>query len=209
MLAYLLLSAFYNALRGDYVDKWLFVAVSSTLFHSLVSAVLLTPTSLFFFTILIAVVNSRLMESVQFSRTFTTQLFLPIKVIYLLIPALAITSLASEYYAYKGRVNFDDALLTKSIDLNPGNDRALLNLSQYRIHRDKDVKGSLEVLDQFLTHYPAHIAGLLMKAERHYQLGEWNRAKTTLDKVLGFYPGFKKAKRLEQLVDIKIKQSSH
>jgi hypothetical protein len=199
-------AAFINAWLGNYVDKWLFVGVSATLFHTMLSAVLLTPASLFFTCLLFAVINARFCDRFKPKHRFTVRLPVLLKALYLLVPFIAATAVASEYYGYQGRINFDGKALEKAIALNPGSDRALLNLSQVRLHRHKDVKGSLEALNRFLELYPYHIFGLMLKAERQYQLDDLGGARHTLDKLLAFYPNYKKARRLGQIVDIKIKQ---
>jgi len=206
LLTYCFLMAVINAFKGDYIDKWLFVGVSATLFHTMVSAVLLTPVSLFFFSLFMATIVSR--SELQFVNKGLFSLRLPaaVRLLYLSIIVLACMSALSEFYAFKGRINFNSQHLDKALQFNPQNDRALLNLSQYNYYRNKELAASLVNIDQFLSLYPYHIAGLMMKAERHYQLGELEYSKDTLEKLLGIHPKYKKAKRLEQLVSIKIKQ---
>lgn len=206
LLLYILITACINAWVGGYVDKWLFVGVCATLIHTMLSAVLLTPASLFFSCLLFATVNARFIGRRDPKRSFMLRLPVFLKVCYLAIPVLAVVSALSEYYGYQGRINFDDKYLERAILLNPGNDRALLNLSQVRLHRQKNVRGSLEAVNKFLHLYPYHIYGLMLKAERHYQLGEFGNAQSTLQKLLAFYPGYGKAQRLRQLLDIKMKQ---
>ena len=202
------LLALINAWRGSYIDKWLFVALSATLFHSMVSAVLLTPVSLFFFALLLATIQARFEAVVYLADRFSIRLPMLLRIIYPAVIILSVLSISSEYFAHQGRSNFSGNQLEKALLLNPQNDRALLELSQFRLLRDQDVQGSLEVLDQFLSVYPYHIAALQMKAERHYQLDELHSSQQTLNKLLGFYPTYKKAQRLKQLIDIKIKRKT-
>ncbi|WP_246125381.1 O-antigen ligase family protein [Exilibacterium tricleocarpae] len=192
-LSYIFFSALANAVRGEYIDKWLFVAVFATLFHSLFSAVFLTPASLFFSTILFATVIRRS----GFSGFIEIPVRKPFATAFLLIPLLSGLLLFSEYFAFQGRQYFDKDLLEKSLVLNPQNDRALYNLSQVELRRQRDLEASLEALNRFVELYPYHIAGLFSKAERHYQLGQLDRAQNTLDKVLNFYPSYQKARRLQ------------
>ena len=206
LLCYLFIIAFLNAYYAGYIDKWLFVGASATLIHSMLSAVLLTPASLFFSAILFAVITARFIEHTNFKSSVKLRLPSGIKLLYLFVPVLSVLAVASEYYGYQGRINFDEDMLRTAVTLNPGNDRALLNLSQVRYQRLKDLPGSLRALDQFLSLYPYHIQGLMLKAERHYQLGELENANFTVTKLLNFYPDFAKAQRLKQLVEIKIKQ---
>ena len=195
-LGYLFFSALYNAFIGTLVDKWLFVAVCATLIHSLLSAVFLTPASLFFSVLLFATVNRRTVEKVSTIASFKINRYT--RYVFLLIPLLATASAASEYYAYQGRMHFDARRLEQALQFNPYNDRALFNLSQVKLRRERNVQGSLEAIDRFVALYPYHISGLFSKAERHYQLGELDNAQNTIDIVLDFYPGFKKARRLQQ-----------
>ncbi len=201
--------AIYNAFKGCYIDKWLFVGVSATLFHTMVSAVLLTPASLFFFVLLMTAVIKRSMLQNRVERRFRLRLPLIIKGSYLTIIIFSCSMVFSEYFAFKGRTDYDGDYLIEAVKFNPQNDRALLNLSQYYYYRNKDLEASLDSIDRFLSLYPYHIAGLMMKAERHYQLENMNEAKKTLDKLLDIYPGYKKANRLEQLVSIKTKRQSN
>ena len=200
-LAYLFCIALYNAFTGTYIDKWLFVGVCATLIHAMLSAVLLTPGSLFFAMLLFTTVNSRVVEKIQFNFSFPLNKTIRFGFLLFLFPATA--SMASQYYAYQGRMHFDSQRLEKALQLNPYNDRALFDLSQVRLRREKNLLGSLQAINQFVEINPFHISGLLTKAERHYQLGEWDNAQNTLDRVLDFYPGFKKAKRLQQQIQRK------
>ncbi len=187
------LVALRNAANGDYIDKWLLVALFATLFHSLLSAVFLTPASLFFSTILFAAIIRR----TKFSIYASAPVYKPAAIAFLIIPFLSGKLVLSEYYAFQGRQHFDKGLLEKSLSFNPQNDRALYNLSQVELRRHRNLQASLRSLDRFIDLYPYHVGGLFSKAERHYQLRQFDNAQNTLDKVLDFYPSYEKAKRLQ------------
>ncbi|KNC67485.1 hypothetical protein AC626_10400 [Pseudoalteromonas rubra] len=59
ILALILFKSMVNAYYGNQSDRWLLVAVVSTLFHSLFTALFLTPGSLFFATLLFSFVLYR------------------------------------------------------------------------------------------------------------------------------------------------------
>jgi hypothetical protein len=117
----------------------------------------------FFATLLFATVNSRFTD--KLGPIFSFSLAKPARWALLLIPVWATTSMASEYYAYQGRMYFDARRLELALTLNPHNDRALYDLSQVRLRRERDVSGSLQAITTFLTINPYHISGLFIKAE--------------------------------------------
>jgi len=205
LLSYIYLAALIGAFKGSFVDKWLFVGLSATLLHSMVSAVILTPVSFSFFILLTAVVLSRIeLVPGRWNVKFNIRVPQFVTSGYLIIILLSFSTVVSEYYSFKGRSQFDGGYLEEALKFNPQNDRALLNLAQYYFYRDKNVGKSLENIDQFLELYPYHIAGLMMKAERHYQLDDLEKSNNVLDKLLEFYPGYTKANRLKQLVSVKL-----
>lgn len=202
LFAYLFLVALYQAIVGSYFDKWLFVAVSATMAHSMVSAVFLTPASLFFSAILFSLVNKRFIQGKSFA-SWSVPGGKVIAPLVLVIPLLSTAWISSEFYAWQGRSYFDAELLSRATKLNPGNDRAYYNLSQVYQDRHRDVEASLEAINRFLELYPYHISALFIQAERLFQLGRLDEAQHSLDKVLTFYPTFKKAKRLQYAVQRK------
>ena len=198
VLCYIFFCALYSAFKGNYIDKWLFVGVSATLFHSLFSAVFLTPVSLFFSVTLFSVVTARSLLKVRFHFSLISFRFA-----FCFLPILSAMSLASEYYSFHGQKRFDSRLLEIALVLNPYNDRALYKLSDVQLRRERNIEDSLTSISRFIAMNPYHIGGLLNKAERLYQIGKLEEAQNTLDKVLDFYPSFMKAKRLQQVIQRK------
>jgi O-antigen ligase len=205
ILGYLFLSAFYNAIKGTLIDKWLLVAVVATLFHSMVSAVFLTPASLLFSFLLFTLVQSRFLT--VYKPKFKLQLhFYPMaRWSVITIPLLSGCLITSAFFAYHGRLQFDDKLLVKALAFNPHNDRALYTLSHVYYRRHRDTQASLETIERFLSINPYHLAGLYIQCERQFQLHEIRRAKDGIDHLLDIYPNYSKAKRLQQTIDLKLK----
>ncbi|MBU2712204.1 O-antigen ligase family protein [Zooshikella harenae] len=201
LLMCLFLCAFCNALKGEFYDKWLLIATMSTLFHSLLSAVFLTPVSLFFSIILFAVILKRFYINFNVRFKFTVKIPRSVCVLLLLVPAISLSWMASEFYAFRGQLRQDISDIKLSLKFNPSNDRALYNLSQIRWYRFKDAKGSLKNIDEFLLLYPYHISGLMIKAERQWLLKDYIGANYTLSKLLSFYPKFDRARRLHFMVN--------
>lgn len=201
LLGYFFLSALYNAVVGSLIDKWLLVAVTALMFHSLVSAVYLTPGSLFFAWLLLTTVTSRF--------SFKTGSWRKIKLnprvehsrwALLLIPAFSASLTLSAFYGYQGRLQFDEHLLGKALMFNPHNERALYLLSHVQYRKKRDVRASLEAIDKMLEIYPYHLSALYIKSERHFQLGENGQAKESIESLLGIYPTYSKAQRLQQAI---------
>jgi hypothetical protein len=93
--------------------------------------------------------------------------------------------------------------MKRAVSINPYNARALYRLSFYELGANHNVEQSLTYIDQFLLGYPYHIAGLLIKSERHFQLKEYRLAENSINKLLSFYPTFKKAQRLKRQILLK------
>ncbi len=203
LLTYLLLSAFYNALKGTLIDKWLLVAVVATLFHSMVSAVFLTPASLMFSFLLFTLVQSRL--AVLNSPIFQLEInFYPVaRWSVLAIPVISGCILVSAFLSYHGRLQFESKLLDKALVFNPYNERALYTLSHVNYRRHRDTQSSLEAIERFLHINPYHLAGRYIQSERQFQLGETRRAKESIDELLDIYPSYQKAQRLQQAINLK------
>lgn len=205
LLTYLFFTSLYNAIKGSLIDKWLFVAATATFFHSLVSAVFLTPASLFFAGLLFTVILKR------FSELKTQKVILKlesppfIKWSYLAIPLMSICIITSAYFANQGRIHFNASDLKLALQLNPYNERALFNLSNVYYRRHKNTMASLETIERMLQIYPYHLAALYIKSERQFQLGRIAQAKESIEFLLGVYPSYQKAQRLRQAIHQQIR----
>lgn len=204
LLGYFFLSAFYNAIKGTLIDKWLLVGVVATLFHSLVSAVFLTPGSLFFAFLLFTLVQSRFQT--VYKGAFYVQLDFHSMARWsvLLIPLLSASIIMSAFFSYHGRLQFDDKLLLRALSFNPYNERALYTLSHVYYRRHRDTRASLDAIERFLNINPYHLAGLYIQCERQFQLNEVRRAKESIDSLLDIYPTYSKAQRLQHAIDLKL-----
>lgn len=205
LLGYLLSSALFNAIKGSLIDKWLLVGVIATLFHSLVSAVFLTPASLFFSFMLFTVTQSRFIDIQKFKFKLDIKLNPLVKWSVLSIPVLSVCLLISSFYSYHGSMQFNARLLNKALIFNPYNERALFTLSHVHYRRHRNSQSSLDGIERFLSINPYHLAGLYIQSERQFQLGETRLAKESIENLLGIYPSFQKALRLKQAIDLKLK----
>ncbi len=205
LLCYFLCSTLFNAVKGTLIDKWLLVSVVATLFHSLVSAVFLTPASLFFSFMLFTVIQSRFINAHRFIFNLDIKFNRLTKWTALSIPVLSACLLISSFYSYHGNMQFSARLLNKALLFNPHNERALFTLSHVHYRRHKNSQSSLDVIDRFLSINPYHLAGLYIQSERQFQLGETRLAKESIENLLDIYPSFQKALRLQQAIDLKLK----
>ncbi|WP_422381160.1 O-antigen ligase family protein [Marinicellulosiphila megalodicopiae] len=204
ILLYLLITAFINALKGCFIDKWLFVALGATLFHSMLSAVLITPVSLFFSCFLIGLIIIRIdYPIIQLSIT-TINIPKSVKGLYLITPFIFIALMYASYLSFTGYKQDNYEKMKQAILINPYHSRTLYNLSFYEIGANRDTTQSLFYIDQFLKSYPYHISGLQIKAERHYQLKEYRLATQTIDHLLHFYPSYQTANRLKLQINSKV-----
>ena len=204
LLGYFLFSSLFNAIKGSLIDKWLLVGVVATLFHSLVSAVFLTPASLFFSFLLFTVTQSRFIDIHQFKFKLDIRFNLLAKWSALSIPVLSACLLMSSFYSYHGSMQFSARLLNKALVFNPHNERALFTLSHVHYRRHKNSQSSLDVIDRFLSINPYHLAGVYIQSERQFQLGETRLARESIENLLDIYPSFQKALRLKQAIDLKL-----
>ena len=129
-----------------------------------------------------------------------------ITLLFCITPIFYSAIITSHFLAHKGNINKDLEQMQLAVKINPYNSRALYRLSFYELGANHNTEQSLAYIDQFLTGYPYHIAGLLIKSERHFQLKEYRLAENSINKVLSFYPSFKKAQRLKNQITLKIQQ---
>lgn len=200
LLGWIFCCSVYNAIKGSLVDKWLLVAVTAVLFHSMVSAVFLTPASLFFSFILFTLVISRTQVLRELRPVETIKIPRAVRFSWVLVPVLSCAVMVSEFYAYHGRIQFDGALLNRAIQLNPYNDRAWYTLSHVKYRRERNLRESLGAIDHFLQINPYHLAGLYIQSERRFQVGDKRQAMESVELLLGIYPSYKKAQRLRNTI---------
>ena len=210
----ILWSGLKSAYFGTYTEKWLFVALFALLFHAHFSAVFLTPGSLFFAVLLFSLILIRNNNSVRKTPQAETET-LAIKVgdfpvlmkivllcLFTLIPCL---NIASKYYAAIGARSFSKAPLEVAIKINPYNERALYDLAQVEMRRYKNPSAAESHLKHFLQINPNHIGGLINLARVHFQLHNYNAAQARVDYLLNFYPNYEPAKRLQRIVQRRMK----
>lgn len=192
-----------NAIFGETFDKWLLVAVIAIGFHSLVSAVFSNPASLFFSALLVSLILKR---GKKFQETW--YFYVPIKkAIFtqvLAIPLLSLIWVSSNLYAFQGAKTYDADKLKQALALNPGNERALYDLSKVQYQKYRDIEGSLNSITRFIDLYPYHLKALFVKAQREIELHQLNDAKYTLNRLLTIYPTYKDAKKLQNKLNYQL-----
>lgn len=207
LLALFYLRALYQAFYGGFYDRWVLVALTALLFHSMLSAVFLTPASLYFAIFIFAFISPQ--PTGKESSTTQYQLNTPKAV----IPSIALLTLilstlytASEYYSYRGFRTYNTSDLKLATALNPSNDRAWYTLAHIQYRKHHDIQASLRSINNFIHRYPYHIAANQIKSERLYQLKRYDEALRNTLKLLNYYPGYQKAQRLEQSIRMKLNQ---
>lgn len=203
MLGWLALSALINAIKGSVIDKWLLVSVVATLFHSLVSAVFLTPASLFFSGLLFALVLKRSHYLIKPRVVINKPIRWPVRWTFAAVPILSSVLVTSEAMAFQGSQQYNPELLRWALRLNPYNDRALYTLSHVQYRRLKDVSASRQSIEQFIKINPYHIAGLYLQSERQFLTGEYDQAMESVRTLLEIYPSYTKAQRLFKAIQQK------
>lgn len=205
MLIWVYLKAIRNAYDGDFYDRWLCVACTALFFHSLLSAVFLTPASLFFSILLFSLIIKR-SEELR-TRKSIIELRIPESLVALsglLVVSLCVVFTFSDFYAYKGFRGYDTKALKLAVQLNPSNDRAWYTLSHIQYRKYHDVTASLDSIEKFLQRYPYHIAAHQIKSERLYQLGRYEDALRNTQRLLSYYPSYRKAQQLERTIRNKL-----
>lgn len=200
IISWLYLVMIHNAVKGAFMDRWLLVAGTALFFHSMLSAVFLTPGSLFFSILLFAVVIKRKHELQSSQAVAEIQLSGAFPAIYALITTVSCIILISEFYAYSGFRTYRTDDLKTAIQLNPYNDRALYTLSYLEYKKYHNVEASLHHIDNFLSIYPYHIAANQIKSERLFQLKRYSEADSSTQSLLNYYPTYVKAIQLKQLI---------
>ncbi|QTL37467.1 O-antigen ligase family protein [Pseudoalteromonas viridis] len=198
ILTLIVFKSIVNAYKGNQTDRWLLVATISTLFHSMFTALFLTPGSLFFAILMFSFVlyrNKELTEENTMARKVIRFRYLPALVI---VYAGVFTSnhLAS-YYAHHGYVSGNQLYMQRGLKLNPYNSKALYDYYILQRYLYKDNKQALGALEKFLPLYPYHTSGLLAAAELMIQHHNYTGALEQLDFLLAFYPNLARAYELK------------
>jgi len=193
LLLYYWLSALSLAWRGELADRWLFVALTATLIHAQTSAVFLTPLSFLFSLLLFSAIHARKIESKKTRRVIQFRIPAQVQSYVLIIPMLSLTYTVSEFYAFKGTKQSDPSLLKKAVAINPGNDRAWLQLSLLNSYRMNDQESSLVSINKFLKLNPEHLFGQYFKAQLLIKMNQFDKADALLIRVLEKHVNYQQA----------------
>lgn len=199
LLSSLFIFSIHNGIKGSFTDRWLLVACTALLFHSMLSAVFLTPGSLFFSILLFSMIICRYRE------LRPTQAIVTLELRATWFPSIAISIIStlfitSSYYSYRGFQRYSIEDLQIATSLNPYNDRALYTLSFLEYRKHYDVEASYLAIEEFLSLYPYHIAANQIKSERLFQLKKFNEALSNTEFLLNYYPSYGKALRLRSTI---------
>ncbi|KAF7781595.1 hypothetical protein PRUB_b0871 [Pseudoalteromonas rubra] len=198
ILALILFKSMVNAYYGNQSDRWLLVAVVSTLFHSLFTALFLTPGSLFFAILLFSFVlyrNKALIgENTARTRLVSSNCLPVLLIIY---AGFFSTNHLASYYAHTGYMSGNQEDMQRSFKLNPYDSKALFDYYILQRHLYKDHEKALSALERFLPLYPYHTSGLLASAELMIQRHDYAGAMKKLDFLLIFYPDLKRAQEMK------------
>ncbi|MEJ6472674.1 O-antigen ligase family protein [Pseudoalteromonas piscicida] len=194
--------AIVNAMHGGVADKLALVSVISTMFHSLFTALFLTPASLYFSVLLFSFVLYRLNLKTN-TKIVTKKPKATIKSYYLTILLslyLCFFTLyhLSNYYSYQGFISGQKEVMQKGIKLNPYNERALYDYYTLQSKLYGNVEESRLALEQFLAVYPYHAGALLASAELHHKQKNYHAALADLEFLLSFYPQSQRATTLRK-----------
>ncbi len=198
----------FNAIKGNYIDHGLFIACFALLFHSLLSAVFLTPVSLFFSCLLFASILSRHKRLYPYSWINTkvtlrsSGLKTGVKLLMACVPAFALTKLSSHHLATKGVRQFNEKQLIRAVHIYPGNERAWFDLARVQHDMGRPIEVSLLTLERFLTLYPYHIGASFLRAQWLIEVGKLKESEYQLRRLLEYYPGFDRAKYLLRYVHV-------
>ncbi|WP_125557590.1 O-antigen ligase family protein [Pseudoalteromonas rubra] len=208
MFALLFFKSMVNAYYGSQSDRWLLVAVVSTLFHSLFTALFLTPGSLFFAILLFSFVlyrNEQLTDKKTTKKQFVRFSYLPVLLV-IYVGFFSSNHLAS-YYSHTGYVSGNELYMQRSFELNPYDSKALFDYYILQRHLYKDNDKALSALENFLSLYPYHTSGLLATAELMIQQHDYAGAMTRLDFLLTFYPSLARAHEMKAIAQKQLEPS--
>ncbi|WP_046007228.1 O-antigen ligase family protein [Pseudoalteromonas rubra] len=200
VLLYYLWQAWLGAWIGGLTERWLCVAYSALLINAQFSAVFLTPVSLAFSVLLIAAIHSRSAHPVLWTAQLNKNLFRVAKVS--ILTCFLTTSgafFASEVYSKKGLLTLDAAHLTRSVRLNPGNERAWLMLSiSHAVHQNEHKR--LAAIKQFRALNPENIHGRYAEAQAYHNIGRHTEALKKVQALLALHPHDKRTLALSHQI---------
>ncbi|MGF1718450.1 O-antigen ligase family protein [Vibrio kyushuensis] len=185
---------------------WVLIATSTFLLHSLMSQVFLSPLSYIFAILLFSCLTGH-KESEPLE---SNNLMKGVSYLMLFVPMYTIITLTSHYYHHSAGYNIELSKLKKSAAIYPGNDRALLSLSQAYYQRHNDKESALITIKQFLALNPEHIYGRYYFAQLLLKNQQCEQAIYTLARLLSHYPSYADATRLiEESANCQAKQNSY
>lgn len=172
-------------LKGEKLDYFIAIAFGATLFHAMLSAVFLTPTNLFFSTILFAVLIYRYHTLTSYKTLFTLNQ-LCCKSFLIFIPLFFILLYMSKYYSTQFTTQRNFSYLQKALKLNPYNHSAVIKRAQFEAYANHNYPLAIHYVNKFLKLYPYSINGYIKKATFEYQIKQYDQALKTIDKLLIF-----------------------
>ncbi|KZN46903.1 hypothetical protein N476_03130 [Pseudoalteromonas luteoviolacea H33] len=189
------IKALLNLLKGVFIDAWIFMAVFSLYFHAMFSSVFLTPVSLFFSTLLFAVVFSR--ESISEAKPIGMRLEWIVVPLILLLGYLSFIKTVSANLTAKGYRVGNTELVEKSFELNPHDYFTSLRLYELYLMKEGNKQQALASLERAINLYPYNIYMLIKAGEVASQLGLSDKAEEYKQRALDIYPNNPQAKLIQ------------
>ena len=147
------------------------------------SAVFLTPVSILFVSIVMALI---LYRNAQLNHCILEHKSYPLKIgyIYWVVIVFFIIFYLSKYYdaQYTKQKNFD--YIKKAIVINPFNETALIKRSRFEAYVNHDYKTALSFIQRYINLYPYSMIGLIDKAKLEMKLKKYNDLNSTVHTYL-------------------------
>lgn len=196
LFLYLSFIAIKNTITGGRIDGILCVSWISLVIHAMFSAVFLTPVTLFFGSIIIAMIFFSMDNK---GNLFWAEIKIPrfLIIIFSFFSAIIFCAIfASEYYLSKGIKNKDIEALKYSLLINPNNERSYYELAVNSLLREERPEDALKYINRFLSLYPYHLGGLGLKADILFSMKEYDKAEEIIFQSLNLCPEFSRMKTL-------------
>lgn len=196
LFLYLSFIAIKNTITGGRIDGILCVSWISLVIHAMFSAVFLTPVTLFFGSIIIAMIFFSMDNK---GNLFWAEIKIPrfLIIIFSFFSAIIFCAIfASEYYLSKGIKNKDIEGLKYSLLINPNNERSYYELAVNSLLREERPEDALKYINRFLSLYPYHLGGLGLKADILFSMKEYDKAEEIIFQSLNLCPEFSRMKTL-------------
>jgi len=192
-------------LYGQKLDYIIVIAFSATMFHSMLSAVFLTPVQLFYASFLFALFLYRYNTLIGIKILFKFNKIY-VKPFLIIIPVFFILFHSSKYYNNQFTTQKNFKYLEAAIKLNPYNDKAIMKQANFSAYLKHDHSLAIHYLNKYLKLYPYNISAHIKKANFQYRLNRNKEALKTINNLLSFDKKNKKMLDLKKRVLRRLKR---